>query len=509
MAAIVRSAAGRRLGAALLFSLCAALPLRAQNEPLLLVADLEYSGVGDRRMKLLVDLLSYMIFENGSYQVMNRYERNKLLRGFGYGQTNLNDRAVYLEAAELLRARYIVTGSLLPAAGGVSLSLSLWDVDSGALVKTASFGFPGFTELVAGSREVIEGLIGKPETAAGGRTASGLSETLYVTRIRERILVALPDPPLDETAAAARLLTADAAARLNRDERFSISFTSVSYDTARPDPGALAPVLAARDCHSLALVAREKNDFFLRLYNPDDTVRLELPLSFRLARSREAERFEREFRETVSPFPAVLLAAELEREIEIKEKLDTLLFNEKFLARRFTAELHTSTLKPALAGIYQPLLNILSIEADAYWYYGRVFGIGVGYAFSLGYPATIDNRFASCPLIRQHEFRFIPLSFRTPGQISILFNFITALNLQNAYRIDTSGPDPAFTDETPLLFFKTAINMGLCFSVNDDVSVTVDLATLCYIFPLNQGTMTNTGTNFSGAFGGLGVMVRF
>ncbi len=509
MAAIFRSAAGRRLGAAALFFLCAAFPLRAQNEPLLLVADLKYAGLDDRRMKLLVDLLSYMIFENGSYQVMNRYERNKLLRGFGYSQTNLTDRAVYLEAAELLRARYIVTGSLLPAAGGLSLSLSLWDVGSGALVKTAAFAFPGYAELVAGSRSVIEGLIGKARAAAGDRTASGLSETLYVTRIRERILVALPDPPLDEAAAAARLLAADAASRLNQDERFSVFFTSVPYDPARPDPRALAPVLAARDCHSLALIVHEKNDFFLRLYSPDDGVRLELPLSFRQARPREAERLARDFRDKVSPFPAVLLARDLEREITIKEKLDTLLFNEKFLARRLTVELHTSTLKPALAGIYQPLLNILSLEADGYWYYGRVFGIGVGYAFSLGYPATIDSQFASCPLIRQHEFRFIPLSFRTPGQISVIFNFITALNLQNAYRIDTSGPDPAFTDETLLLFFKTAINMGVCFSVNDDVSVALDLATLCYIFPLNQGTVTNTGTNFSGAFGGLGVMVRF
>jgi hypothetical protein len=495
---------------ALIF-LGAALPLSAQSGPLLLVADLEYAGVNNAQMKLLVDLISYMIFENGAYTVMNRYERNKLLRGFGYGQTNLKDRTVYLEAADLLRARYIVTGSCLPADGALALSLQLWDVASGSQGKSVTFAAPDFPGLAASSRTLIERFLGKPLSAGPVRhAASGLSETLYVTRIRERLLIALPSGELDDQTAAARLLVAEAAAKLADDERLSVFFTSVDYQPQRPAPESFTPLLASRDCHSLGLVVKEGSEYFLCLYQPDFSVRLKLPLSFRLERKTEAEALAQKFRETLSPFPTAPLARELEREIVIKDKLDLLLFKEKFLSRRFAITLETMmVLKPAVAGIYQPLLDIIAVGMDGFWYYGQVFGVGAGYAFSLGYPATLDAGFAAHPLIRQHEFRFIPLSFRTPGSISVILNFITALNMQNAYRVDASGPTPQFLDETTLLCLKLGVNMGIGISINDDFSLFIDLATMCYILPLNLGTVTNNGTNFSGAFGGIGVTARF
>jgi hypothetical protein len=511
MEAMTRHPAVKILLLAVLLLVGSAPPLAAQNEPLLLVADLEYSGISDPQMKLLVDLLSYMIFENGAYTVMNRYERNKLLRGFGYSQTNLKDRSVYLEAAELLRARYIVTGSLRPGEGGLALSLTLWEVATGALVKTASFTAADFAALVEKSRGMIDDFLGRPAAGSADRAASGLSETLYVTRIRERILVALPAEPLDETTAAARLLVGEAAARLSRDERVSIFFTSAPYDPGLVDPSSFAATLAARDCHSLALIGKDERGYFLRLYQPDFTERMRLPLATGQDREKQAELLAENFGKTLPPFPPSLLARELDREIVIKEKLDRLLFNEKFLSRPFMVNLHTSVVSPALAGVFHPLLNIIPLGLDGYWYYGGVIGCGLGYSFALGYPATIDAKLAAHPLIAQHEFRLIPFSYRSAGPVSVVLNLITSLNIQNAYQIQFNSGTGVFDylDETTLFSLKFALNMGMFFNVTDDLSVFIELATLCYFVPLNLGMVTNNGTNFSGAFGGLGVIVRF
>jgi hypothetical protein len=61
----------------------------------------------------------------------------------------------------LLRARHIITGSCLPAGGdapapgGLALSLALWDVANGALVKTYALTAPDFAAVIAASRAPV------------------------------------------------------------------------------------------------------------------------------------------------------------------------------------------------------------------------------------------------------------------------------------------------------------------------------------------------------------------
>ncbi|HEQ71764.1 MAG TPA: hypothetical protein ENN69_04680, partial [Spirochaetia bacterium] len=71
-------------------------PAAGESLPLLIVADLAEDGVNEEDMKLLVDLYSYTLYETGAFEVLNRYERNKLLKGFGYDQSRLNEREAYL-----------------------------------------------------------------------------------------------------------------------------------------------------------------------------------------------------------------------------------------------------------------------------------------------------------------------------------------------------------------------------------------------------------------------------
>jgi hypothetical protein len=93
------------------------------------------------------------------------------------------------------------------------------------------------------------------------------------------------------------------------------------------------------------------------------------------------------------------------------------------------ANLHLNILNPAVVYIYQPLLSFLSLGLDGYWYYAGVFGAGLGFFFSLGYPATFDQKLSSHPLVTQYEIRLIPVSFRTAGRLSVLLNLIVSFNM--------------------------------------------------------------------------------
>jgi hypothetical protein len=482
----------------LLLGFCSVQPVFSLDEPLLLVADLKYSGITEFEMKLLVDLFSYTIFETGGYLVMNRYERNKLLKGFGYNRTNLEERSVYLEAGELLRARYIVTGSCLQDRTGLVLELSLWDVTTGLLVKKAAATAPAVSGLIEKARAVTEELTGKRalvvQTAAG---TGGLFASLYINPIHERILIVLPDGILDERTAAARLLVSEAANRLSPQSRCQLFLSSAPYDPKKTDPKKYAKTLSNRNCHTLSLI--------------DFSQKLKVLFSINLDREEQAGLLAQRLEAGLPLLSTVLIARELAQEISIKEQLDELLFNEKLISQHFYLNVHQSVIKPVVVNKYHPLLNLLSIEADAYWYYADLFGIGAGYAFSLGYPATIDSQLASHPLVAQHEFRLIPLSFRTIGRISVVLNLIAAFNMHNAYRIVYNGPldKYEYLDEKTLFFFKFGLNMGILFSIDDNVSVFLDVVTLSGIIPLNIGTVTYDGTNISGALGGLGVIFRF
>ncbi len=496
---------------ALTFFLGAGAPAAyAQTKPLLLVADLKYAGISDLEMKLLVDLLSYTIAETGEYLVMNRYERNKLLRGFGYSQRNLEERTVYLEAAELLRARYIVTGSCLPATQGFALSLTLWDVRGGTLIKTAGETGDGFPSLVRRVREITRALTGFTPSIRRSSGGEGLTASLYVSPIRERILIVLPEGPLSPGLAAARLLVSEAASRFPEDNRFQFFFSGAAYPTASPDPALFARTLSVRDCHTLGLIVGEGGGYALALYNMrlEETLRFPLPLPGERAENARqlAEKMEREI-----PLPdPELLTRELEREIRIKEKLDELLFNEKFLSQRWAFNIHTTVIKPAVAEIYHPMLNMLSLEADLYYYYSDFLGVGAGYGFSLEYPALIDSRLAGHPLIAQHEFRLIPVSFRSAGRVSVLLNLITALNLHNGYDVNQIASDNiVFENETTFVFIKIALNMGMLISLTDEISAYIDFVTASVIIPIKLGSETYTNTLISGGFGGLGVILRF
>ncbi|RPJ06543.1 MAG: hypothetical protein EHM28_09890 [Spirochaetaceae bacterium] len=503
----------------------------SQEQELLIVADFEYEGISEFDMHILVDLFSYTIFETGGFQVMNRYERNKLLRGFGYKQDRLTDQAAYVEAGELLQARKIVTGSCRRTGNYISLSLILWQAGlqssspsgSNTISRHYEHVFAGMDDLYENAREIISQLVAKKSAITGNISGiSGLTASLYLTPIRERVLIVLPvgsadKDALDDATASARLLAAETVSRLLSSNRLSVTISSWTYDPAAPDYAGLHNLLSERDCHTLCIIEKRENRFVLCFYEAlpegedSSQVKLAVPVSLAAGRTAEALRLAQTIEKELPLLSPGLLARELGREIRIKDKLDMLLFNERFLAKRFLINIHQSMIKPALVGKYHPMMNLLALEGDFIWYWDQLFGSGIGYSFSAGYPGTLDSKLSSHPIVGQHEFRIIPLSFRSAGNISVVVNLTASINLQNAFRIVYYEPIDKyeFKDETLLIMFKAGVNMGILINVDDFYTIYVDLVSLGYVVPFNIGTVTYDGTNISGGLGGVGLILRF
>jgi hypothetical protein len=504
----------RRLLISILLLLLPVSFLYGQSLPLLIIADFDYSGVSDSEMKLLVDIFSYTVFETGNFIVLNRYERNKLLKGFGYNSNRLKEKQAYMEAGELLRAEYLITGSCTHDNDLFSIALYLWEVKTNALVNTISGTYLSLEEMINGARSLNAKLVA-PFRKTGyneqAEPSSGLSETLYVSRILQRILVVFPTGTRTDVEAGFHVLINEACTFLYQSDRMNIQFSSRTYTMTDPDVKTGITLLKKRDCHTLGLLECENDSYFLVLYTDEKTQVLKIPCFPERERKEEAERIAWELKAELPPLPLKTIARELSREMLIKEKLDMLLFNEKFLSQQLFINLHQSIFKPAVVGKYHPLLNILSFEADVYWYYAKLIGSGAGYAVSLGYPATIDSKLYSHPLVFQHEFRLIPFSFRSAGQIGIMANIMTCFNMHNAYRIVYNSIIDKYdhVDEVLLWFFKVSLNAGLLINVSEMTSVFVDLVTLSYIIPFNIGRVTYDGTAISGALGGIGVIIRF
>ncbi|MBN1696217.1 MAG: hypothetical protein JW881_01775 [Spirochaetales bacterium] len=491
-----------------------AVSLRAQALPLLIVADFHQNGISESEGKLLVDLFSYTAFETGEFLVLSRYERNKLLKGFGYSRNRLKEKESYIEAGELLRAEYLVMGRCIKTDESVEMALSLWAVKKNALLADVSGEYTSFEEAIDGARNLTGELVWSLEKRTisdNEKASSGLSETLYVSRIRQRILVVFPSGTQPEGTAGFQVLVNDACGRLLESRTVEIQFSSLAYDVASPDIEAGCELVSKRDAHTLAVLGVKRNAYSLDFYTDEKTPLFSIGCSPERDRDVEAGRIAKRLEAELPPLPMKTIAMELRNEIRIKEKLDMLLFNERYLSQQWFVNLHQSVIKPAVAGKFHPMLNILSLEGDVYWYYARLVGCGAGYAVSLGYPATIDAKLSSHPLVLQHELRIIPFSFRSAGEIGIIANIVTSLNMHNAYKIVYNSVIDKydFQDERMLSFFKLGLNAGILFNLSASYSIFVDLLTLSFIVPLNIGNVTYDNTAVSGAVGGVGVVLRF
>lgn len=144
----------------LLFFIALPVILFAQNDkPVITILDFNTTGISQQEASLIVDFMSSYIVETRRYIVIDRMQRESILREIEWSVSDCTDEDCQLEVGKMLAANLIVVGSLGRVGDRYILNLKLIDVETGATLNTASNRFDDINSLIDSSDSVVRQLI--------------------------------------------------------------------------------------------------------------------------------------------------------------------------------------------------------------------------------------------------------------------------------------------------------------------------------------------------------------
>jgi hypothetical protein len=182
---------------ALGFALCCLLGAHAeQPKPILSILDLKTSGVSKSDADVLLDYLSSDLVESGEYTVIDRSQRETVLKEIEFSQSDCTDEACQLRIGKLLSANRIVIGSIGKLEQTYLLNLKMIEVETGKLLKAVSGQYKGMSEMISDGKNLVRSLLGQ---AVGAETA------------KQSIPDEAPQPPVKESTVKESTVTAPPA----------------------------------------------------------------------------------------------------------------------------------------------------------------------------------------------------------------------------------------------------------------------------------------------------------
>jgi hypothetical protein len=479
--------------------------------PVIAVMDFVVSDVSQMEAKIIVDLLSYNLYETERCLVIDRRERDNVLKGFDVKVPSGDDISLYIEIGELLQVDFIVTGELHKRNNHFDISIRMHNLILEDDVVSITKRYAGFDELVEGcrplSRNLLENIAAHQQS---GTYVSKVMRRMMPITIKEEILIIFQKDNLTLEKALSKELLYFFCKGLLKNEHTTLFLSFINYDEEHPDIALFGAYAQENGYHSFAFIQRRGIQRDLCLYSLALKQRLRISFDdsndMSIAYGRKQDLIEEHFR----LLSQKVLVKEIKKNIEAEEKLDSLIFSQKILSHDYSLRMSIKMVKSVIIEVYHPNLNIVSFEADFFWYYGTIIGIGGGYGYSLGYPGTVDSKLRDFPLISQHELRFIPFSFRTGSRLGLVINAFLSFQCHNAYTI-VYYPEGVheYTDETLISFLSPGLNCGILINFTENIALFIDCASIKYIFVLGETPYDDTSRRISGDIGGIGINLRF
>ena len=124
----------------------------ANDKPLLTVLDFIGSNVSEQERQVLVDFISSHVVSSGKYRVIDRMQRDAILKEIEFSYSGCTDESCQLEVGKLLQAEQIIVGSLGKVGSLFILNMKLIEVETGETVHTGSKEYDSMDELIKDSR---------------------------------------------------------------------------------------------------------------------------------------------------------------------------------------------------------------------------------------------------------------------------------------------------------------------------------------------------------------------
>jgi hypothetical protein len=470
--------------------------LCAEDKPLLAVLDLTYSGISRKNALLLVDTIIMNMLETGRFHLISRTERNNLLMAKQYPLNDIINSKFYPEIGKLLYVDYLLGGNIEVRKKSVQLSVFLYEVESQAFRSKEEREYPGFEEMIQQIREPLHDLIDKAVLKTGVTQFSArVLEQLSPVPIKEKVLFVFPNNDCTTEQAVQKEMIYFLISLLTEDSRFLPYYIEISYDMNEPPLDSFLNHAQLKNCNYFAFVKQEHESQppspSIVLYGED----LDEKLKVSLASPFQSEIKAYEIKKSMTDLPPLsqnIVVQELRKNLYLEEKIHELLLVEKLFSKRFSFRYHQKLLKSIYTPAIHPGLNLFSFEADVYWFYLDIIGLGIGYGFSIGYPGTLDASLNNHPPVYQHEIRFD----------SIIFH--------NIYRISSHIDSPLTYENAGYTFYmKAGINIGLLIPVSEHFLLYLDMFTPFYSLPLIPHPQDDNIRHFSLDLGGIGFNFTF
>jgi hypothetical protein len=138
----------------------AAVPMDRKNLPLLSVLDFKTDELSKAQVWIVVDVLSGALVDTRRFRVLERGQRDKLLKEVESSTSEAFDEAHQLKIGRLIAADNIVIGSLAKIEGNYILSLKLVEVETGETRSAAFRSFNSLNAVMEGCPELARKLSG-------------------------------------------------------------------------------------------------------------------------------------------------------------------------------------------------------------------------------------------------------------------------------------------------------------------------------------------------------------
>ncbi len=480
--------------------------LNGADKPLLVVLDPESPSLSEREKILVTDLFVSILYSSGRCSLVSRTERNRLLVMNQYRTDESFAEDEYGEVARITFADYIVAGTVTFEAESCTARFGVYDTRNVSWPKRFERRYAGFDELVRDSGGICVSLLEGVSARSSG-VEERVIEALGPVPIKEKILFAFASGVADNDEAACRDVIYRVVSMLTGSPRFIPIVAELVFDRASQYPESIVEAARLRGCSYSGFVRKSGTAFAFSLAD---------------AEGREAavvvsesgpESVSGKIYETIASLPARdtdSLVTAVEKNISLEQKVEELLAIRKTMERRFVAGVSGRIFKSAFIPFLQPVLNLLSCEANLTWFYDEHFGMGGGYGFSMDFAGTFDTYLENHPRIYQHEIRLVPFCYRTGGEASFVASVIASVSIHNMYLITTHiNAPPTYGDLGFLAFVKTGINFGSTFRLSDGVSLSVDWVTAYLAIPVISHPQNSYPLSFSGDLLGIGLTFGF
>ncbi|MBE3130170.1 MAG: hypothetical protein IMZ54_05565, partial [Acidobacteria bacterium] len=151
---------GSKRACFVVLALCCTLGAHAeQPKPILSILDLRTSGVSKADADVLLDYLSSHLVESGAYTIIDRSQRETVLKEIEFSQSDCTDEACQLRIGKLLSANRIVIGSVGKLDQIYLLTLKMIEVETGRLLKAVSGQYKSMGEMISDGKDLVRRLL--------------------------------------------------------------------------------------------------------------------------------------------------------------------------------------------------------------------------------------------------------------------------------------------------------------------------------------------------------------